>query len=282
MSKEALKYFASEGLTPQEEYNQGLALLMNSPQSSRNLVRTYNNRGYSDTTLKNLKYDLMKAYQLKDQDIRKFKETETVEPEPNEETVFTKRSIPSFVNDNKDRKVMKIITGLPTEVAKGFKLYSQYSFLRTKDCPNEYKILVGDAITAFESYRNAHEQLFDKVAALADPVLTNEEIFEVANLLLADFELNRECHAELEHYAKTGEILGEHVIFADLKLEREIAKLSPGDLAARYTNFKSYVSKAKSKLKENNDPEKAEELELDLQSKEKERDLVKKFLDAKK
>jgi hypothetical protein len=282
MSTEALKYFTTEGLTPQEEYNQGLALLMSSPQSSRNLVRTYNNRGYSDTTLKNLKYDLMKAFQMKDQDIRKFRETAEPAAEQTEEIVLTKRSIQHFVEENKDRKVMKIITGLPEEVAKGMKLYTQYPFLRTKECPNEFKILVGDAITAFESYRAGHEQLFEKVAVLADPILTNEEIYEVASLVLADFELNRECHAELEHYAKTGEILGDHEIFADLKLEREIAKLSPGDLAARYTNFKSYVSKAKTKLKENKDSEKAEELQLDVASKEKERDLVKKYLDAKK
>lgn len=276
MSNEVIKYLSNEDLAPQEKFNQGVAILMSSP-SSRNLVRVYNNRGFSDQGLKNLLYDIKKSFNIKDQDIRNFKQ-DFVSEEPK----MNERSVEDFVEQNKNRKEMKIITGLPDDAKEGFKLYAQYPFLRTKECPNEFKILVGDAITAFESYKAAHEDLFEKVAALAEPALTNEEIFKVANILLSEFELNRECHAELEYFAKTGEILGDHEIFADLKLEREIAKLSPADLAAKYANFKSYVSKAKAKLKENKDPEKAEELEMDVKAKEKERDLVKKYLDAKK
>lgn len=282
MSKEVLRFLKNENLKPQEQYNLGLSHLMNAASGS-NLVRSYNNRGYSPENLKNLKYDLMNTLGLKAADLRNF-----VDDEPVTEIVQqigTALTPSEFINDfvekNKDRKVMKIITGLPDEVKAGIKLYGKYEFLRSKDCPNEFKILTADAITAFENYKTGHKELFDKVAALADPVLTDYEIFAVACQVLEDFELNHEIHAELQHYQDTGEILGKHSIFADLMLERELEALTPAALAKKHTNYKTYVSKASTALDANKDSEKVEELQADLDKKTKVRDLVKKLLDKK-
>ena len=126
--------------------------------------------------------------------------------------------------------------------------------------------MVNDAITAFHDYKNAHEELFAKLSAVAEPQLSNEQVYEIASQLLEDFELNQEIYAELEHYQKNKEILGEHSIFATLKLEREVAKMAPAKLASFVSGFNSAKSKAKKKVEEaKSDEEKAEaQSKLDL------------------
>ncbi|AZA49585.1 hypothetical protein EG346_15980 [Chryseobacterium carnipullorum] len=272
MSKDVLKYLTSEGLSPQEEYNQGLALLMQNP-ASRNAVRSYNNKGYSKQGLENLKYDLKKSFGIKDQDIRKYKEDIT--------PVIEERTLEGFLEENKDR-VQELLSEIPEDALKGMKLYGKYTFLRSPDCPNEFKILVGDAITAFENYKAGHEELFTKVASLADPLLDENEIFEIANQVLEDFELNREIHAELQHYADTGEILGKHEIFADYNLAREISKLTAAELAGRSSNLKSYISKANKLINTSKNPEEVEAAKVRLANLKKEKALVDKTLKAKK
>lgn len=277
MSKEVLRFLKNENLKPQEQYNQGLQHLMSAAVGS-NLLRSYNNRGYSPDNLKSLKYDLMKFFNLKASDLRNFVDAD--EANVAVQTAVN-RDIEAFVAENKGRKVMKIILGMPPEAKAGAKIYGKYEFLRSKDCPNEFKILTADAITAFENYKAGHKELLEKVASLATPALSNEEIYKVAAQVLEDFELNHEIHAELQHYQDKGEILGEHSIFADLKQERELESLTPSELAKKYTNFKSYVSKAATALEKNKDPEKIEALQADLDEKTKVRDLAKKILDSR-
>lgn len=271
MNTEVLKFLTNEGLTPQEAYNQGLALLMSNPVN-RNLIRSYNSRGFTKQGLESLKYDLKKSFGLKDQDIREFKKATT--------PIIEERTLDGFLEENKDN-VSVMLAEIPEDALKGMKLYGKYTFLRTPDCPNEFKILVGDAITAFENYKGGHKELFDKVASLADPLLDENEIFEIANQVLADFELNREIHAELQHYADTGEILGEHEIFADYRLDREISKLTAAELSTRSNNLKSYISKANSVINKSQNPEEVEAAKIRLSNLKKEKALVVKWLKAK-
>ncbi|WP_315056852.1 hypothetical protein [Chryseobacterium indoltheticum] len=271
MNTDVLKFLTTEGLTPQEEYNQGLVLLMSNP-TNRNLIRSYNNRGFTKSGLESLKYDLKKSFGIKDQDIREFKKEIT--------PVIEERTLEGFLEENKDNFSV-MLAEIPEDAQKGMKLYGKYTFLRSPDCPNEFKILVGDAITAFENYKAGHKELFDNVASLADPLLDENEIFEIANQVLADFELNREIHAELQHYADTGEILGEHEIFADYKLEREILKLNAAELSSRSNNLKSYISKANTLIKSSKDPEEIEAAKVRLVNLKKEKTLVDKILKEK-
>jgi len=270
-TEDVLKFLANEELTPQDAYNQGLVLLMSKP-SNRNLIRSYNNRGFTMAGLESLKYDLKKSFGIKDQDVREFKK----------EIIGTieERTLEGFLEENKDQ-VSEIFSEIPEDAQKGMKLYGKYTFLRSPDCPNEFKILVGDAITAFENYKAGHKELFDKVAALADPALDENEIFEIANQVLADFELNREIHAELQHYADTGEILGQHEIFADYNLEREISKLSAAELSSRSNNLKSYISKANKLINSSQNQEEVEAAKIRLANLKKEKALVVKRLKEK-
>ena len=170
-----------------------------------------------------------------------------------------------LITEKKD-VFLEILQDVNAEAKQGFKLESQFPFLREKDCPNELKILVNDAITAFHDYKNAHEELFAKLSAVTEPQLSNEQVYEIASQLLEDFELNQEIYAELEHYQKNKEILGEHEIFSALKLEREVEAMTPAKMASFVSGFNSAKSKAKKKVEEaKSDEEKAEaQSKLDL------------------
>ena len=112
-------------------------------------------------------------------------------------------------------------------------------------------MLVNDVITSYHNFRAAHTELYEKVVQPENTKLTEDEIYEIAFGLLEDFEINREIHAELEHYAKTKEILGDHEIFADLKKSRELDALTAEQLMQKINNLKSNISKKKKKLEEN-------------------------------
>jgi hypothetical protein len=119
--------------------------------------------------------------------------------------------------------------------------------------------------------------LFEKVVKPENSEISNDEVFKIAVKLLDDFELNREIHAELEHYAKTGEILGEHEIFADLRKQRELDALIPAEISKKINNLKSNISKKNKKLKENKNLSQTQKDELsteikDLESQKKELD----------
>lgn len=274
MSTKALEFLTTDWETPQEEFNTGLAVFINHG-GGRHLSRSYNTKGYTPQNLENLKYDLKKLLNIKDQDIRNFKLEKEKVP------VLPPHDLEIVIAENKDT-FSTLFNEIEAKAKDGLKLYGQYPFLRTKECPNEFKILVSDALTAFDSYKAAHEELFEKVASVVDPVLTNDEIFTIANQLLEDFELNREIHEELKHYAEHNEILGEHEIFADLKLERSISAMTPAELSNRFNNLKSYVSRTKGKITKNKDPQKTEELKKELAGYEKEKTLVQQKLNEKK
>ncbi|PWN67597.1 hypothetical protein [Chryseobacterium oncorhynchi] len=273
MSTKALEFLTTDWESPQEEFNTGLVVFINHG-GGRHLSRSYNTKGFTPQNLENLKYDLKKLLNIKDQDIRNFKLEKEKVPE------LPPHDLEIVLAENKDA-FTKFLDEIEKDAKGGLKLYAQYPFLRSKECPNEFKILVSDAITAFDSYKAAHEELFTKVASVVEPQLTEVEIFNIANELLEDFQLNREIHEELKHYAENSEILGEHEIFADLKLDRSISAMTPAELSNRFNNLKSYVSRTKGKITKNKDPQKTEELKKELAGYEKEKDLVHKKLNEK-
>jgi len=89
------------------------------------------------------------------------------------------------------------------------KLREEFPFLQDKSCPNEFKILLSDRITAYHGYVKAHTQLLN--------CKNDQELRDTANELIGDYLLNRQIHDELTHYQKTGVILGKHPIFARKK-----------------------------------------------------------------
>ena len=90
-------------------------------------------------------------------------------------------------------------------------LRNEFPFLSEPGCPEEFKILVADMITAHSRYMKGHDRLFE--VANKD----NETCFAAARETVENYIDNREMWEELEHYKKTGEILGKHRVFTDLR-----------------------------------------------------------------
>lgn len=258
MKTAVLDFLKSNTEKSAENFNAGYQLLLKTPNVNSAMLRNYNVRGYTPQSLETLHYDLKKLHEISDIDIRNHTVAE-VEPE-----VPVKSYDENLVAlANKD-VFGNILREMNDEEKSGLKFATQYPFLRDENVPNEFKILTNDAITAFHKFKDAHSELFEKVVKPENAEISNEEIYKIAAGLLEKFELNHEIHAELEHYAKKGEILGEHEIFADLKKERAVANTTDVDLKQKIRNLSAQISKAKNALKVAKNEAKKAELEQKL------------------
>lgn len=256
---------------PQEKFNEFLNILILS-SGNPNLIRSYNARGYTEEGLVSLEYDIKQHLQISDSEIRNFKEEELKINTQEAENKVTVGHQPL------KSRFSEILQELNDEEKTGLKLSTSYPFLRDENCPVEFKILVNDAITAFTKAKEKHEVL--QAVGDKEEAENNEEIYAIAEDLLKNFELNREIHAELEHYAKTGEVLGEHEIFGDLRLQRKVDAMSMEDLAKARNNVKSNISKAKKKIEESQTAEDKEKHAKKLAEFEKEQSLINERLKA--
>jgi hypothetical protein len=117
------------------------------------------------------------------------------------------------------------------ETRTAFVLRKEFPFLSADDCPEEFKILVNDMINSHERYVKGHPNLF----AVANK--GNEACFEAGKLVVENYLNNRKCWEELEHYKKTGQILGDHPLFAKRKRETELKNMPVTELSALYRNL---------------------------------------------
>lgn len=252
--KTAVLDFLKNSDNSADTFNQGYQLLLKTPGASNALLRNYNVKGYTPQSLETLIYDLKKLHGITDSDINNHVVEESAPQKPAkeyDETLFLKANSDAFSN---------ILKEMNDEEKTGLKFFNQYPFLRDENCPNEFKILTNDAITAFHKFNDAHTELFEKVVMPENVEISNEEIYKIASGLLEKFELNHEIHAELEHFAKTNEILGEHEIFAELKKQRAVEGTTDLDLKQKIRNLSAQISKAKKALSETKDKEKKAEL----------------------
>lgn len=234
MKNKAIEILKSKQ-TPQQEFNELLGVFTSSGGNA-NLVRNYNVRGYYAEGLQSLRYDVRQHLNISDADIRNY----------------TPQLAVAKAEPTKTITLESVVQDMSIPEKEGFKLSVKYPFLRSKDCPDEFKILINDAISAFHRVKEQHEELF-QMAYAEDGTATDEETFYAkASELLADFELNRDIYEELDHYEQTGEVLGNHPVFGDLKLEREVAAMSLEELAKAKNNVKSNISKRKKEMEKLN------------------------------
>ena len=257
MKTKVLDFLKKPSDNPVEDFNNGFALLQRTEGISQGTLRNYNIQGYTPQSLENIRYDLQKAHEISDLDILNHEVAVPVLQIVSGPTYDQKL----FIEANKDQ-FTNILKEMNDSEKAGLSISVQYAFLREEDCPNELKVLVNDVITSYHNFRAAHTELYEKVVQPENTKLTEDEIYEIAFGLLEDFEINREIHAELEHYAKTKEILGDHEIFADLKKSRELDALTAEQLMQKINNLKSNISKKKKKLEENQKLSEADKTEL--------------------
>jgi len=140
---------------------------------------------------------------------------------------------------------------VPVDIKRAIKLRDEFPFLKEADCPAELKILVADMLTAYETYKAAHETLFT--------VQGEEELLDTVKEVVEKFIENREIWDELNYYKENKEVLGKHVIFKVKNLQEEIDAMPNAELVSELNNAKSNISKVKSKIsKSKGDPKQKE------------------------
>ena len=140
---------------------------------------------------------------------------------------------------------------IPETTKKVIRIREKYPFLRSQDCPEEFKIMVADMFTAYDNYREAYTLLSDKNS--------KDENLQLAQLVVENYLANRAMWEELDYYLEHGEILGNLPIFELLKLRKEIAELSDMDLMKKLNTTKPNITKSNNAIKAaKKDEEKAE------------------------
>lgn len=142
---------------------------------------------------------------------------------------------------------------VPETIKKVIRIREKYPFLRSQDCPEEFKIMVADMFTAYDNYREAYTLLSDKN--------TKDENLELAQAVVENYLANRAMWEELDYYLANGEILGNLPIFELLKLRKEISALSDMDLMKKLNTTKPNITKSKKAIETAKDAEEKAEAE---------------------
>ena len=130
---------------------------------------------------------------------------------------------------------LKTLKSLPKIDAKSIR--GEFPFLNDKNCPDEFKILVADKITAWNTYLENHAELL-KIEA-GEVAVHDEYKAEIAKSAVDSFDENQKIYDELNAYQTTGKVLGLHPIFKKLQLTREVEEMTPLELS----NYKGSSSK---------------------------------------
>lgn len=162
-----------------------------------------------------------------------------------------------FIADFRSKVIGAIKNEIPVTVKESIKLRAQFPFLEDKSCPMELKALVNDLITTYHNYKKGHEKLFES--------MTLEEEQSLAAEIVKNFIENKEIFEELEHYKTTGELLGKHQIFEDKKIKSDLDQSSAEELRKKEQSLRTGISRKKTKIAAESDPEKKADLEKDLE-----------------
>lgn len=263
-----------------EKFNKGIALAVESKLPVQ-LLNRYNKKGATKDNVEKIIYELQRFHAISKVEIAKHIPAEKgVEAIP-ETDVPGLRKAADLSEVQKD-PFTNILREMNSEAKSGLRFSTQYPFLKEDDAPAELKAMTVDALNSFDGYKTKHSELFEALVDVAEPKLSNEEVFSIANELLGDFEENRAVHAELEHYQKNKEILGDHEVFADLKLEREIDEIPLQKLGQAKTNIAANITKKNNGIAETKDKERKAKLQADLDLLLKKKELVEKRINAGK
>lgn len=122
----------------------------------------------------------------------------------------------------------------------------QYPFLNKENCPQELKILVSDKISAYYNYCDAHAKL--------SACSTKKECYETADIVINNFIENRLIHDELNHYLKTGKVLGKNPIFEEIKAVNKLKTMPVLELYKYYEKLKHRIWRNDDEIKKNKKP----------------------------
>ena len=131
--------------------------------------------------------------------------------------------------------------------ATRIKLREKFPFLSASTCPDTFKILVADMLTAHDNFIKAHNELYN--------ITHSEEAFGVADVLMDNYLNNREIWDELEYYKTHGKILGKHYHFEAEKRREKLIKMTIPDLIKLRANLEMNIWRNKKKLTDDKRPD---------------------------
>lgn len=199
--------------------------------NSLSLKRTLNNQGYSEHNHGVLLDQLRIEAGLSPDEFRLL----LLQP-----VTAVKEEIPETPITPEEKEVF--IREIPEQIRKTIRLREEFPFLADPKCPDEFKILVHDMLTAYAGYVDSHKRLFE--------VTTGEELQEIAAAVVEDYLENHEIWDELNHYKTTGKILGKHEIFATTDRMLEIRNMTTADQVKLQNNLKNNIARTKQKITE--------------------------------
>jgi hypothetical protein len=113
----------------------------------------------------------------------------------------------------------------------------EFPFLNNAECPDEFKILIADKITAWNRYLELQEQI--TVAKYEKADVSLDELARLGSEAVKCFDDNQKIYDELNCYQTTGKVLGVHPLFKKLQLTREVENMTQEELY----NYKGSSSK---------------------------------------
>lgn len=207
--------------------------------------------GYTPQKLENLKYEVKKHQGITDKEIALYvpgeedeDEVKATAPTLTPEQIQKAAEAQAAEVAARTKQENPIITELLTnaDAQEGLKIRDEYPFLNDPNCPDVFKVLVSDKITAYKEYAKKHAEALEA----ADQGEAEEKLYELASAAVKDYQMNQDIKKELDHYRDTnGKVLGKHPALADLKLQQEVNEMTEGDLVSQRSNAQKAVNKYK-------------------------------------
>lgn len=206
--------------------------------------------GYTPQKLENLKYEVKKSQGISDKEIALYvpgedeDEVKATAPELTPEQIQKAAEAHAAEVAARTKQENPIITELLTnaDAQEGLKIRDEYPFLNDPNCPDVFKVLVSDKITAYKEYAKKHAEALEAT----DQGEAEEKLYELASAAVKDYQMNQDIKKELDHYRDTnGKVLGKHPALADLKLQQEVNEMTEGDLVSQRSNAQKAVNKYK-------------------------------------
>lgn len=228
MKKQVIKFLRNLPESKNMQFNEAFELYRKSEFANELMVRALNMAGFSNNALDNLLYDLKKLHEITDADVY-------ADEVPVIQLETVKNLIPyanHVINANVDIKISEN------------PIREEFPFLADKDCPDEFKILIADKLTAYNLYKETKAKITE---ANADEV-SSEVLAEWAKIAVDAFDINQKIYAELNHYKEHGTVLGKLPIFRKFALQREVDEMSQKQLIAFTNSSVKYFSTNKADL----------------------------------
>lgn len=176
----------------------------------------------------------------------------------NEDLQFEKEELEEENEGLKDE--LETLKSLPKIDAKSIRV--EFPFLNEKECPDEFKILIADKITAWNRYLEIHETLlrFKEDGIPHDSI--PGELEKLAAEAVELFDENQKIYDELNAYQTTGKVLGLHPIFKKLQLTREVEEMTADELVKYKSSSAKYFTDNRQSLAKAQKAKNTEKIEL--------------------